>query len=72
MRRTTKRRPARLLALLALAPLTACNVWCSSCMVASSDGDPIGIVTGAKRERETLVHRIGVRPGFAEADEDQS
>jgi ribosomal protein S18 acetylase RimI-like enzyme len=40
------------------------GVWCSSCMVASSDGAPIGVVTGAKRERETLIHRIGVRPGF--------
>lgn len=40
------------------------NVWCSSCMVASSDGDPIGVVTGAKRERETLIHRIGVHPDF--------
>ena len=40
------------------------NVWCSSCMVASADGDPIGVVAGAKRERETLIHRIGVRPDF--------
>ena len=40
------------------------NVWSSSCMVASNDGDPIAVVTGAKRERETLVHRIGVHPGF--------
>ncbi len=40
------------------------NVWCSSCMVASADGDPIGVVTGAKRERETLIHRIGVHPDF--------
>ena len=40
------------------------NVWCSSCMVASADGDPIAVVKGAKRERETLIHRIGVRPGF--------
>ena len=40
------------------------GVWCSSCMVASSgDGDPIGVVIGAKRERETLIHRVGVRPG---------
>jgi len=38
------------------------NVWCSSCMVASADGDPIAVVVGAKREHETLVHRIGVRP----------
>ncbi len=38
------------------------DVWCSSCMVASADGDPIGVITGAKRERETLIHRIGVHP----------
>ncbi len=40
------------------------NVWSSSCMVASADGDPIGVVTGAKRERETFIHRIGVHPAF--------
>ncbi len=41
------------------------GVWCSSCMVASSgDGDPIGVVIGAKREAETLIHRIGVHPDF--------
>ena len=40
------------------------DIWCSSCMVATADGDPIGVVTGAKRERETLIHRIGVRPDF--------
>ncbi len=33
-------------------------------MVVSSDGDPIGVVTGAKRERETLIHRIGVHPDY--------
>ena len=38
------------------------NVWSSSCMVASDDRDPIAVVTGAKREQETLIHRIGVRP----------
>ena len=38
------------------------SVWCSSCMVVSADRDPIGVVTGAKRERETLIHRIGIRP----------
>ncbi len=38
------------------------SVWSSSCMVASADRDPIAVVTGAKRERETLIHRIGVRP----------
>ncbi len=40
------------------------NVWSSSCMVASDDRDPIAVVTGAKRERETLIHRIGVHPDF--------
>ena len=40
------------------------NVWSSSCMLASADRDPIAVVTGAKRERETLIHRIGVRPDF--------
>ena len=39
------------------------DVWCSSCMVAT-DGNPIAVVTGAKRERETLIHRIGAHPGF--------
>ncbi len=38
------------------------DVWCSSCMVASADGEPIAVITGAKRERETLVHRLGVHP----------
>ena len=40
------------------------DVWSSSCMVASENGDPIAVVTGAKRERETLIHRIGVHPDF--------
>ncbi len=40
------------------------NVWSSSCMVASADRDAIAVVTGAKRERETLIHRIGVHPDF--------
>ena len=38
------------------------DVWCSSCMVVSADREPIGVITGAKRERETLIHRIGVHP----------
>ena len=38
------------------------DVWCSSCMVAWADGDSIGVVIGAKRERETLIHSIGVHP----------
>ncbi len=40
------------------------DVWCSSCMVATADRVPIAVVIGAKRERETLIHRIGVRPDF--------
>lgn len=38
------------------------NLWASSCMAATEDGRPIGVVTGAKRECETLIHRIGVHP----------
>lgn len=40
------------------------NVWASSCMAASEDGEPIAVVTGAKREHETWIHRIGVHPDF--------
>ncbi len=40
------------------------GVWCSSCMVASADCGPVGVLTGAKRERETLIHRLGVHPDF--------
>jgi hypothetical protein len=40
------------------------NVWASSCMAAWENGTPIAVVTGAKREHETLVHRIGVHPDF--------
>ncbi len=40
------------------------DVWCSSCMVVSADREPIGVITGAKRERETLIHRIGIHPDF--------
>jgi len=40
------------------------DVWCSSCMVASADDGPIAVVIAAKRARETLIHRIGVRPDF--------
>ena len=38
------------------------QVWCSSCMVAFSGGDPIGVLIGAKRPSGTLVHRIAVHP----------
>jgi GNAT acetyltransferase-like protein len=38
------------------------QVWCSSCMVAFSGSDPIGILIGAKRTSGTLIHRIAVHP----------
>jgi L-amino acid N-acyltransferase YncA len=38
------------------------QVWCSSCMVAFSGSDPIGVLIGAKRPSATLVHKIAVQP----------
>ena len=38
------------------------QVWCSSCMVAFSGSDPIGVLIGAKRLTGTLVHKISVHP----------
>jgi GNAT superfamily N-acetyltransferase len=38
------------------------QVWCSSCMVAFTGSDPIGVLIGAKRSSATLVHTIAVRP----------
>jgi GNAT superfamily N-acetyltransferase len=38
------------------------QVWCSSCMVAFSGSDPIGVLIGAKRPNATLVYRIAVHP----------
>ena len=38
------------------------QVWCSSCMVAFSGSDPIGVLIGAKRPSVTLVHKIAVHP----------
>jgi GNAT superfamily N-acetyltransferase len=38
------------------------QVWCSSCMVAFSGADPIGVLIGAKRPSGTLIHRIAVQP----------
>jgi len=38
------------------------QVWCSSCMVAFSGADPIGVLIGAKRPSGTLVHKIAVQP----------
>ena len=38
------------------------QVWCSSCMVAFSGPDPIGVLIGAKRPAGTLIHKIAVHP----------
>ena len=38
------------------------QVWCSSCMVALADADPIGVLIGAKRASGTLIHKIAVHP----------
>jgi GNAT superfamily N-acetyltransferase len=38
------------------------QVWCSSCMVAFSGSDPIGVLIGAKRPSGTLIHQIAVHP----------
>jgi L-amino acid N-acyltransferase YncA len=38
------------------------QVWCSSCMVAFSGPDPIGVLIGAKRPSATLIHTIAVHP----------
>jgi GNAT superfamily N-acetyltransferase len=40
------------------------QVWCSSCMVAFSGSDPIGVLIGAKRASATLVHKIAVHPDY--------
>jgi GNAT superfamily N-acetyltransferase len=38
------------------------QVWCSSCMVAFSGSEPIGVLIGAKRPTGTLIHKIAVHP----------
>ena len=38
------------------------QVWCSSCMVAFTGADPVGVLIGAKRASGTLVHTIAVHP----------
>lgn len=39
------------------------DLWPSSSMVAVTDDEPKAVLTGSKRPEETLVSRIGVRPG---------
>jgi GNAT superfamily N-acetyltransferase len=38
------------------------QVWCSSCMVAFSGSEPVGVLIGAKRASSTLIHKIAVHP----------
>ena len=38
------------------------QVWCSSRMVAFAGSDPIGVMIGAKRPSDTLIHKIAVHP----------
>jgi hypothetical protein len=38
------------------------QVWSSSCMVAFSGSDPVGVLIGAKRSSGTLIHKIAVHP----------
>jgi len=40
------------------------QVWCSSCMVALAEADPIGVLIGAKRPSATLIYRIAVHPDY--------
>lgn len=39
------------------------DLWPSSSMVAADDDTAVAVLTGTKREEETLISRIGVRPG---------
>jgi GNAT superfamily N-acetyltransferase len=41
------------------------GLWSSSCMVAFEADEPIGVLIGAKRDREAnCVHRLAVKPGW--------
>jgi GNAT superfamily N-acetyltransferase len=39
------------------------NLWASSCMLAISQEEPVGVLLGAKRNDANLVRAIAVRPG---------
>src|SRR5688500_20111801 len=41
------------------------QVWCSSCMVAFSGSDPIGVLIGAKRPSGPRLHKIAGHPDNA-------
>lgn len=46
------------------AEMRELDVWPSNCMLAISGKDPVAVLIGTKREREVLLHHIGVRPGY--------
>ncbi len=44
------------------AEIRRINLWCSSCMVAVADREPIAVLLAGKRDDANLIHRIGVHP----------
>lgn len=40
------------------------NLWTSSCMLATENGVPIGVLIAAKRERVSVILRLGIHPKF--------
>ncbi|TDI29244.1 MAG: GNAT family N-acetyltransferase [Acidobacteria bacterium] len=43
------------------------NLWCSNCMVAMEDNKPIGVLLAAKRDRGTLIYRLGIASDYQRA-----
>lgn len=43
------------------------DLWPSSSLIAAEGDEPVAVLTGTKRDDETLISRVGVRPG-AERD----
>lgn len=39
------------------------DLWPSSCLLAVDEEGPLGVLTATKREHETLITRVGLRPG---------
>ena len=40
------------------------DLWTSSCMLATEDGAPIGVLIAAKRPRASVILRLGIHPKF--------
>ena len=40
------------------------DLWTSSCMLATDDGVPIGVLIAAKRQRASVILRLGIHPEF--------